>query len=320
MHWLCYNASCLTSVVCVAGTPHGGGMHDIPASAPHSHSMSGSVGLGDMHLQASHPSHQANQQRQPQQQQQQQIVSRATSRGGPAVGIDGPSMRPPQTSTGKSMNATAHAYSMSMNAQRGGVTVGVGGVAGVGGVQPYGGRMSSQDVTWEGHHSDRDTEDLQRQLQQLAEKESPVPTAIQPPMPDHHVQHMPHALSRRLQAAGRSNDAMCTAAGDAGGAGQAGPGAAAGGQIPRVPGGDPEHPVELDQAQRTQALGAMRGVNGRQVGGQVAAGRDGQSVVPPCVGPADIMLDCKPSRSGSALLDMKDAFALDEVMDISPVQ
>ena len=172
-------------------------------------------------------------------------------------------------------------------------------------------------MSWEGRHSEQETEDLQRQLQQLAEKESPVPIAIQPPMPiDASAQQGLHSLPRRAPDGGHERDGgMRAAPGES--QGKPPPGMVSMHGRPAIlPGGD-QH-----TGTAPRVSGPMGGTNGMQVRGVAARQNGGQGGVQQGQrGRGEMLMDggCGPASNGSNLLDMKDAFALDEVMDISPV-
>lgn len=274
-------------------SPHGS-MHDMSGSA--SHIVAGPVNLADMQLRAAHQSHHQH----PHQHQQQLAVS---------VAMDGPGVHAPQTSSG---SAGAPAYNMNaMHTQHSAVNVGVSSVG------SYGAGVATGDVSWEGRHSEQDTFDLQRQLQQLAEKESPVPIAIQPPMPIHAgARQALHGLSRREPAGSGGRGSMRAAAGES--ASNPPPGMSSRhGQPPVVPGSDQQHAErKAEPVQGALVAGAMGGNIGRQARGVPGTQSGGQQAV----GHGEMLMDCKPARTTSALLDMADAFSLDEVMDISPVQ
>ena len=279
------------------GSPHG--MHaEGPGSSPHM--VTGPVNLADMQLRTTH--HCGHQ-------HQQQL---AASVAMDAAGVHAPQPAPSAAGTG------APAYNMhAMHAKHSGVNV-----IGVSSVGSYRAGVARGNVSWEGRHSDQETEDLQRQLQQLAEKESPVPIAIQPPMPiDAGAQQALHGLSTRGPAGSHDRDAMRAAApGES--AGKPQPGMMSMHSQPQIlPGGEQQHAVSAAPPHHPRPPGPMGGTSGMQVRGAASCQSGGHGAAQQGFGHGKMMMGdaCRPPSSGSTLLDMKDAFALDEVMDISPV-
>jgi hypothetical protein len=265
--------------------------HDVPVTS--SHMVTGPVNLADMRLRSSHQGH--HQQPHQHAHQPQLAVSIAMDNSGVCTKKSNPN----------AVGAGAPAYNMrSMHPPHGGVNMDVGGVG------SYGARVSR----WGGRHREQETEDLQRQLQQLAEKESPVPIAIQPPMPIDGSAHQELQMFSRCMAVGEhSRDALRgLAPGEP--AGSQSSGMSVGHHQPAMmlPGSEHQQSVQIEKGPRAH-IGALGGHNSNHMMKSAVAVSSGLQTG---VGHGDM----RPNRAASALLEMKDVpFALDEVMDISPV-